>query len=235
MSGLHRTWALSLCLLVIAACESATVAPDEGPEPITIVGATLVDGSGTAPIEDSVIVVRGARIESIGSRSDTATPEGGEVVDGTGKFVIPGLVDLHCHYGGDRAEAERVLRTQLRFGVTAARSLGSDREENLALVADVKAGKVPAPRLYTAGLGFSHPEGMPSGVNGPTSAEEAAEMVRTQAVQNVDFVKMWVETRFGTLPEITPEMRTAIVREAAAHGQEVACSDADAPILCLSR
>ncbi len=210
-------------LALVAACESGTivpdaVAPDDGVPPITVVGATLIDGTGAAPIEDAVIVIRGNRIVSIGSRSDTATPEGGEIVDGTGKFVIPGLVDLHCHFGGGRAEVERVLGVQLRFGVTTARSLGSDGEENLALVADVRAGKVPGPRLYTAGRGFSAPGGMPSSANAPTSEEEAVEMVRALAAQNVDLVKMWVETRFDTLPEITPEMRTAIVREAAAHG-----------------
>ena len=76
------------------------------------------------------------------------------------------------------------------------------------------------PGCIRAGLGFTHPEGHPVAqpiVNRPATEDEARQMVRELAAQKVDFVKMWVDSKNGTLPKITPEIRTAIVQEAAKH------------------
>ena len=154
----------------------------------------------------------------MGRRSDTAVPETAEIVDGAGKVVIPGLIDLHCHYGGGREEVERQYLAQLRMGVTTTRGIGNDREENLAVMADAEVGVIPGPRLYTAGVGFIHPDGNPPGMNAPTNEEEAREMVRAQTSGRIDFVKMWIDDWNGTKEKITPEIRAAIVDEARQHG-----------------
>ena len=193
---------------------------DSESAPITILGAKLIDGTGADPVEDSVVVVAGTRIRAVGSRADTPVPKGGEIIDGRGKTVMPGLIELHAHYFGGRKEMERLLRAQLRFGVTASRSIGTDREAHLAVVADARAGKVPAPRLYTAGLGFTHPGGHPvqvSFVRRPQTELEARAGVAKLAARKVDFIKMWVDSKDGTLPKITPEMRRVIVEAAARH------------------
>ena len=199
-----------------------------------IVGATLIDGSGDPPIPDATVVVAGERVVAAGPRADVAVPDDAIVLDASGKFLIPGLVDLHNHYGGGRAGLERLFALQLEFGVTTARSLGADGAENLAVIDDAKAGSIPAPRLYTAGAGFSHPQGMPPGevIQRPTTGAEARRMVRELAAANVDLIKMWVDATLdgrlawsfdwndGTapIPKISTEIRTALVREAARHG-----------------
>jgi len=186
--------------------------------PVTILGARLIDGTGAPAIDDSVIVIEGTRIESAGSRTTTPVPKGGTIIDGAGKTVIPGLIELHAHYFGDSAELERLFRAQLRFGVTTSRSIGADTEEHLAVIADARARKIPAPRLYTAGLGFTHPEGHPVQlpfVRRPGTEEEARRGVAELAAQRVDFIKMWVESKNGSLPKITPAMRKAVVEEAS--------------------
>ena len=193
---------------------------DSESAPITVLGAKLIDGTGADPVGDSVVVVAGTRIRAVGSRADTPVPKGGEIIDGRGKTVMPGLIELHAHYFGGRSEMERLLRAQLRFGVTASRSIGTDREAHLAVVADARAGKVPAPRLYTAGLGFTHPGGHPvqvSFVRRPQTELEARAGVAELAARKVDFIKMWVDSKDGTLPKITPEMRRVIVEAAARH------------------
>lgn len=193
-------------------------ATQSGPQLVTILGARLIDGSGAAPMEDSVVVIEGTRIHAVGSRAETPVPKGGEIIDGTGKTVIPGLIELHAHYFGDRTEMERLLRAQLRFGVTTSRSMGADTAEHLAVIADARARKIPAPRLYTAGLGFTHPDGHPVQlpfVRRPASEEQARAGVTELATQKVDFIKMWVESKNGTLPKITPAIRQAIVEEAS--------------------
>ena len=206
-------------LLVPASASAETVT--------AIVGARLIDGTGAVPVDNAVVVIRGTRVEAVGLAGDVDVPESAETVDAAGQVLMPGLVDLHCHYGGGEDGLRRQFALQLDFGVTTARSLGADDEANVAVIARGNAGEFPAPRLYTAGSGFSHPEGMLAGVpfiNKPTSTAEAQEMVRELSRQGVHLVKMWVDgtldgsLALGPLPKITAEIRTAIVEEAAAHG-----------------
>ena len=224
-------WLVVVSLLFVA-CE-ISAAPAQ-PQTIVILGAKLIDGTGAPPIEDSVVIVRENRIVSVGRRGDIEVPAGSRLFDASGKVVMPGLVDLHCHYGGGREVLERRFALQLAFGVTTARSLGGDSAENMAIITQAKAGKISAPRLYMAGGGFSHPSGMPPGstINRPTTASEAREMVRQLVAADVDLIKMWVDPTLDGLlawgfdwnggsapiPQISAEIRTALVREAAKHG-----------------
>ena len=200
-------------VLVACAPEEPTI---DGAGTITIAGATLIDGTGAPPVEDAVVIVRGDRIERAGSRQDVPVPEGGEVVDAAGKFLIPGLVDVHNHYRDGLEEWSWGL--QLHSGVLTVRSLGSDHGRTPAMIAEARAGNVAAPRIFTAGVGFSHPEGFPPGKLGPATEEEARELVRELAAQEVDLIKMWVDTFLDTRPKIEPEIRSAIADEAARHG-----------------
>src|SRR5258705_2857299 len=71
--------------------------PSSPAVPTAIVGARLIDGAGTAPTDDSVVVVEGDRIRAAGPRSRVRIPPGAAVVEASGRIVIPGLVDVHCH------------------------------------------------------------------------------------------------------------------------------------------
>jgi imidazolonepropionase-like amidohydrolase len=223
---------IGLRALALAVCVTGSFAAFAADT--VIVGATLIDGTGAPPVTDAVVVVQDGRISAVGTRSEVSVPDGSDVLDASGKYLMPGLVDLHNHYGGGREGLTRLFALQLEFGVTTTRSLGADGAENLAVIADAKAGKIPAPRLYTAGAGFSHPQGMPPGdvIQRPTSTDEARQMVRDLAAQDVDLIKMWVDPTLDGLlawgfdwndgkapiPKISAEIRTAIVQEAAQHG-----------------
>lgn len=103
--------------------------------------------------------------------------------------------------------------------MTTARSIGSDDPDKVALMLDAKAGRPDLPRAFTAGRGFSHPNGFNSGTaQTPTTEEEAREMVREQAAMDVQFVKMWVNDMPDPGLKITPEIRAAIVDEAIKNG-----------------
>lgn len=67
--------------------------------PLALVGATLHDGLGGEPLADAVVLLRGGKIEAVGPRASTPVPEGVEVIDLTGRFLTPGLIDTHVHYG----------------------------------------------------------------------------------------------------------------------------------------
>ena len=194
--------------------------PSEPPPPtaIAIVGAKLIDGTDAAPIEDSAIVIQGERVSAVGPRASVVIPEGAEIIDAAGKAVMPGVIDLHVHYPGDRALLERLFRVQLSYGVTTTRSIGTDTPERFAAIRDAREGRLLGPRVFTAGRGFTHPEGHPAGhpdVYRPQTPEEARELVAQQAAQGVDFLKMWVDSKYGELPKITPEVQQAIVEEAS--------------------
>ncbi len=61
-------------------------------------GAVVIDGSGAPPIPDAVVVVLDGRIAAIGPRSATAIPPGARLVDLSGRWIIPGLIDAHVHF-----------------------------------------------------------------------------------------------------------------------------------------
>lgn len=63
-----------------------------------ISGATLYDGTGAEAVENSIIVIKGKRIECVGGRDDCTVPDGAEVVDASGKFITPGIVDAYMHF-----------------------------------------------------------------------------------------------------------------------------------------
>ena len=209
-----------LALVFALGCAPAEPTPDDSAPLTVILGAKLINGSEAEAIEDSIVIIEGDRILVAGPRSTTPKPDGVETVDGTGNTIIPGLVELHSHYHGDPAEVRRQFAAQLAFGVTTSRSIGTDPDENVAAIEDVRAGATPGPRMFTAGRGFTHPEGHPitqTVVRRPATPDEAREDVRELAAQKVDFVKMWVDSKYEALPKISREVREAIVDEAGQH------------------
>ena len=68
------------------------------PPPFALAGATVVDGTGAAPIPDAIVVMRDGRIECVGPRDECRPADDVEVVDASGTWIIPGLVDAHVHY-----------------------------------------------------------------------------------------------------------------------------------------
>ena len=107
----------------------------------------LIDGSGAAPRDDTRILVRGDRIETVGPAADVAVPEGAERLDLTGRTVIPGLIDLHFHIEDD----PRLALHQLANGVTSFRDPGQWNEAFVPLRSLMEAEHLAGPRMALAG------------------------------------------------------------------------------------
>ncbi|MCY3932464.1 MAG: amidohydrolase family protein, partial [Acidobacteria bacterium] len=150
---------LAIALLAACCADAEPVEPDD----LAIVGARLIDGTGGEPVADSVVLIDDGRVRAAGPIDAVEVPNGTEVVDAAGKTVIPGLVDLHAHYGGPVEATEQALRAQLYYGVTTTRSVGADDPDKVALMLEAHAGRPDLPRAFTAGLGFSYPGGFNSG------------------------------------------------------------------------
>ena len=82
----------------IAVTSAFPALPGVPPPPRAIVGGTLVDGTGRAPVRDAVVVLRDGRIECAGPRARCPVPAGVDTLDARGLWVLPGLVDAHVHY-----------------------------------------------------------------------------------------------------------------------------------------
>src|SRR5882672_8913781 len=70
------------------------------PTSVAVVHATVIDGTGAAPKPDQTVLVTGTRIAAIGSFSSIPIPLSAQTIDGSGKFLIPGLWDMHVHIRG---------------------------------------------------------------------------------------------------------------------------------------
>src|SRR5262249_23136417 len=100
---------------------------------------TLIDGTGRAPAPQSSMIIDNGRISWIGPTAQLKAPAGAETVDLTGKFVMPGIINLHVHLGNTvdltqdgkfytRKSVEENLRTYAMYGVTTVQSLGTDQD-----------------------------------------------------------------------------------------------------------
>lgn len=124
-------------------------------EPVLVIrNVTVIDGTGARPQQNRNVVIRGSTIAAI-SAARERVPAGATVVDGTGKYLIPGLIDTHVHVGRlvGTARLERNLAANLAFGVTGVReaNAGARDRELVALRGRIERGEVQAPRLYVAG------------------------------------------------------------------------------------
>ena len=197
-----------MLMLLLIICLLAIVGP-LGAQTVTttaFTGATLIDGTGRAPVANAVIVVENGRVVGAGPASQVNVPSGARRVALDGKYVIPGLINAHGH-----VNTPDDLKTYAVHGVTTVVSL---RGENEAVFAARAAQNVPTldrARVYVAGPVLT-----------PQSPDEARRMVAGVADQRVDWVKIRVDDNLGTTPKMPPEVYRAIIDEAHKRGLRVA-------------
>ena len=116
---------------------------------IAIIGATLIDGRGGPAISDSVVLVRGERIEAVGTRASVKLPPEAELIDAKGLTLLPGLIDSHFHIDGD----DPLPALYLSHGITSLRDPGQWIEAY-----DVaRKATAPVPRLFLCGPHLDSP------------------------------------------------------------------------------
>ncbi|MBW3670116.1 MAG: amidohydrolase family protein [Acidobacteria bacterium] len=157
------------------------------------------------------VLVRDGDIIAVGSQGQVRIPRGAEVIDGKGRFLIPGLADMHVHL--EHFEDPKLLRLFPAYGVTLVRNMDG-RHRILEWKEAVAAGELTGPEIITAGpILDGDPPLLPDNtVIG--NAEEAREAVREQARAGYDFIKVYTNLSAGAYP--------AVVETAAAEGLDVA-------------
>jgi imidazolonepropionase-like amidohydrolase len=197
-------------------------------------GARLITGDGSAPIENSAIVITGNRITAVGRRGEVAVPPGAARLDISGKTVMPALVDDHVHMGyrrGTSFTADNYTRENLLdmldryayYGIAAVLETGTGRGD---LPYKVRAEARSGARYLTTGSGFGMPNAGPGGAMrdsayGVTNEADARKDVQELAAHKADLVKIWVDDRAGTVAKLTPNLYKAIIDEAHKHNMRV--------------
>ncbi len=157
-------------------------------------GGTLIDGNGTSPIENTLIILEHDKIKSISSRRHTKIPFPAKIINAKGRYIIPGLIDMHVH-----CVEESFLPLFLINGVTAIRDVGNDTDFILTLRDEVNSGLRVGPTLFVAGYMINSRK-VPFGASEHTAiirnVKEAQKVVSLLAQKKVDWIKIYI-----TLPK----------------------------------
>jgi len=192
-----------------------------------LVGGTLIDGFGGDPIRNSVILIKGNKIEKVGTVETLPVPAGYEIISTEGMSVLPGLWDMHVHLmingHSDYPYWDKKYpplfrniimpagaRQLLMAGVTSARDLGAPLEDIIAVRDSINKGKMMGPSLYVSGPFLQHSpypgtEQFRWGING---VADARAKVQRLAKAGVDCIKLIDQD------QMTQEEVNAIVDEA---------------------
>ncbi len=206
--------ALLFSTLFLLACDAGPTGSGQA-----LVGVTVIDGLGNPPLKNQVVWIEDGRIAAIESAETWQAPRGVQLVKLPGRFVMPGLIDMHAHVtilpiddnGAlvntmDRAASKQVLATLLAFGITTVRNPAAPAEDAIALRDQVAAGDLLGPRIVTAGDALNRT----AATFGPFVATPDETTVRheiqRQAALGVDAIKV-----YSTL---SPELIAVAIDEA---------------------
>lgn len=172
---------------------------------VALTGGNVVDLDGKAAIRDAVVIVDGDRIRAIGPAASTPVPDGATIVPLAGKWLIPGLMNMHVHLGlnlpgsgrlyNEKPEAKslRMLRNaqqSLLSGVTTIRLTGEDGGVDFAVKSAIDTGFFDGPRIHTAGESI-----VPTGGHGKLEADGPAAIskgVREQIKRGATWIKLGI-------------------------------------------
>jgi hypothetical protein len=133
---------IAIALLTATACAPAPA----GQQPIAITNVSVIDVASGATHSDNTVLVSGNRITSVGPAASAVIPSGARVIDGRGKFLIPGLWDMHVH-GFVYVFSDFAGPLMIANGVTGARDMGYYVDTTLRWKASIAAGREIGPRL----------------------------------------------------------------------------------------
>jgi imidazolonepropionase-like amidohydrolase len=235
----------SLTFLVVLLILSLTLSGQQSSGSIVIERATIIDGTGRPALMDGAILIEGDRIRDIGKRGAVRVPGGARRIDARGKWIIPGLIDAHVHFGQSgglftrpdiidlrqwRSYEDELEWIKRRLPDTLARYVSSGITGVVDAggpmwnfeVRDIAARTKNAPRVAVAGPLIS--SWTPSVVDQrdpdiiqANSAEHARELVRRQATLKPDLIKIWwIRQPFDNLEQQSAIFKAAIDESHAA-------------------
>jgi imidazolonepropionase-like amidohydrolase len=188
---------------------------------VALTNGTLIDGTGSDPVVDGVVVVQDGRIAAVGPRAQADIPAGARVIDVDGATILPGFINAHVHAAYD----EDVLKAWARGGMTTVRDMGAHGPYSPELFdfRDEVNGKLDCSRLVAVGSFVNVEGGYPIvywGGNAVTveSPEDSRRVVHRLIDDGADVIKTAIESGFSFgqsgWPLLSPEEAATIVEAA---------------------
>lgn len=198
----------------------------DGKGVVILRGATVIDGTGNVPKPNAVVIVNGSKIVNVFTADNSKyhdyyySRNNANVLNLTGKYIMPGLFDMHAHVAGvlknsyNQTKSENTLKMLLGYGITTVRNPGGPTEQSVALKQNVSAGKIKGPTIFTAGRLINDPRiPIPFVEKQVKTEQDVRNEVRLQAANGVDFIKLYVG--------LTPNLVRAAIDEAHHNGIKV--------------
>ncbi|HVW83711.1 MAG TPA: amidohydrolase family protein [Bryobacteraceae bacterium] len=198
---------------------------------------TLIDGNGGAPLSAAAMIVDNGKIQWIGPAAQLKAPPSAQTIDLSGKYVMPGIINLHGHLGATvdlkqsadnltEANVEKNLKTYASYGVTTVLSMGTDKDLVLTMRDRQRAsGRPGETRIFSAGQGFVFKGGyggLPGVTGGVSTPAEVESQVAALAAKKVDIIKLWMDDHLGEQKKMPYAIGKAIVDSAHKHNLPVA-------------
>jgi imidazolonepropionase-like amidohydrolase len=191
---------------------------------IILKGATVIDGTGDLPRPNTTIVINGSRIAALSNNAtanaDIRSFATKNIMDLTGKYIIPGLFDMHAHVANvlknsyNQSKSEYMLGMLFAYGVTTIRNTGGPTEQSVDLKKDVSEGKIIGPQIFTAGQLLNTKEILVPFVEKQVVTEQdVIQEVRNQIEAGMDYIKLYVG--------LTPKLAKAAIHEAHSNEKKV--------------
>lgn len=212
---------------------------------LLIENVTLIDGTGAPPLTNASVLVEGERVAEISFRSIIA-PDGATVIDGEGKFLIPGIIDSHMHLPGGRTgpgNREMIMDTEtglkvlhgfLYSGVTAVYDSGNHDQFIYKMRDDERAGRIVSPRIYATGSLVAKKDGYAccAGATTMDGFADGQEKLDALFANKPDMLKFTRDRRgmgprAGDLPLIPDDDFTQLIRYAGENGVRTTIHIAD--------
>ncbi|MEO8452396.1 MAG: amidohydrolase family protein [Gemmatimonadota bacterium] len=171
-------------------------------------GATLIDGTDGPPQANATVVLKNGWIVAVGNPADVTIPPGARVIDLTGRYLLPGFIEMHGHvaigawvvdssggkrvfrYAYDEADTRELTKAQLAFGITTVRNPATPTREGVVLRNRVRLGEQVGPRIITSGAPIDGPS-IITATDQVTTEAEIRSAVTRQAAAGVDFIKVY--------------------------------------------
>jgi len=183
MAALRLRASSSLVLFVLSAFQAGAATPPQ----IAITHVTIIDVQDGSAKPEMTVLISGNRITAVGSSSEVQLPKRIRVIDGRGKFLIPGLWDMHVHSDGN----EHALRIMVDWGITGVRDMAGDVTKLTEARRRIANGAWTGPRLLIAGPRLAGP---PAEADEDVwvlhSPEQARRAVDSLARRHIDFIKV---------------------------------------------